>query len=164
MKYRDSLQGAAPGNQTWAKHILINMGLDSLVDDVAPSNRGYQLDGWSMDLRIARGEAPAHISAQDISKRVNSFIDKVKAKAKAAPAPALPPAPAAPEPPAPKWEGPKHASLEDALEAAQKCKKCLPTLRGTKGCSTCMGAFFEEIRQSRTSEKTFHKLFSKAKL
>ena len=171
MLYRDSLRGGSASNQIWAKQIVINVGLDSLVDDVTPSNRAFQPDGWScglwclkwieMDLRYDRGEAPSHISTQVIAKRVNHFIDKVKDKAKIAPAASLPPVPAALEPPAPKWEGPKHATLEDALDAAVKCKKCLPTKLGTKGCSSCMGEWFEEIRQSRTSEGYVKRLFSK---
>ena len=44
---------------------------------------------------------------------------------------------------------PVFASLEEALEAAQACKKCLPTKYGTKGCRACMGEFFEQIRQKR---------------
>ena len=42
----------------------------------------------------------------------------------------------------PKWD-----TLEQALAAAQDCKKCMPTLKGTKGCRACMGEFFEMIRQ-----------------
>ena len=42
---------------------------------------------------------------------------------------------------------PQFETLEEALEAAQKCTKCLPTRAATKGCRTCMGEWFEEIRQ-----------------
>ena len=42
---------------------------------------------------------------------------------------------------------PQFDTLDEALEAAQKCKKCLPTRAATKGCRTCMGEWFEEIRQ-----------------
>ena len=41
---------------------------------------------------------------------------------------------------------PVFETLEQALEAAKACKKCLPTKFGTKGCRTCMGEHFEEIR------------------
>ena len=41
---------------------------------------------------------------------------------------------------------PEFATLEEALEAGQKCTKCLPTRKGTKGCRGCMGKWFEEIR------------------
>ena len=41
---------------------------------------------------------------------------------------------------------PVFDTLEEALEAGQKCKKCLPTKKGTKGCRTCMGEWFEHIR------------------
>jgi hypothetical protein len=37
-----------------------------------------------------------------------------------------------------------HETLELALAAAHKCTKCEPTTRGTKGCSACMGDWFNE--------------------
>ena len=37
-----------------------------------------------------------------------------------------------------------HETLELALAAAHKCTKCEPTTRGAKGCSTCMGKWFDE--------------------
>ena len=45
---------------------------------------------------------------------------------------------------------PTFASLEEALEAGQECKKCLPTTKGTKGCRACMGEWFEMIRIRKT--------------
>ena len=53
----------------------------------------------------------------------------------------------------PKQIEPEFATLEEALEAAKLCKKCLPTKFGTKGCRACMGDFFEEIRQKGKPEK-----------
>ena len=41
---------------------------------------------------------------------------------------------------------PTWATLEEALEAGQACKKCLPTTKATKGCRACMGEWFEMIR------------------
>ena len=51
------------------------------------------------------------------------------------------------------YKEPEHATLEEALEAGQKCKKCLPTTKATKGCRACMGKWFEEIRL-RTRSKS----------
>ena len=42
---------------------------------------------------------------------------------------------------------PQRASLEEALEAANKCSKCRVTKALVKGCRSCMGEWFEEIRQ-----------------
>ena len=39
-----------------------------------------------------------------------------------------------------------HATLEDALEAAQACRKCRATKPGVKGCQECMGDWFDQIR------------------
>ena len=44
---------------------------------------------------------------------------------------------------------PVHASLEEAKFAAIACTKCVPTVKGTKGCRSCMGEFFEAIRQRK---------------
>ena len=37
-----------------------------------------------------------------------------------------------------------HETFQLALEAAHKCTKCEPTTRGSKGCSSCMGKWFDE--------------------
>ena len=99
-------------------------------------------------MRELRGEGrtpPA--SLKDMMARGNEFIQKVKAaapKAKAAPKPKPQPEPK----PRPQVE-PTFETLEQALEAAKECKKCLATRAGTKGCRACMGEWFEEIRQKR---------------
>ena len=46
-----------------------------------------------------------------------------------------------------KYREPVFDSLEEALAAGQRCNKCFPTRKGTKGCRVCMGEWFEEIRQ-----------------
>ena len=168
MIYKDSASGVAPGNQVWAKQILINIGLENLVDEVKPSNQVFQNDSWScglwvlkwieMDYRARRQEPPIPVTVQMIAKRVNSFIHKLKEKAVV-----VPKAPPAPVPPAvpdvlPDPVGDKFKNLEDALDAAMKCKKCLPTLRGTKGCSTCMGRWFEEIRLQKVPKASLKKI------
>jgi len=42
---------------------------------------------------------------------------------------------------------PTFGALDEALEAAWACTKCLPTKNMTNGCRACMGEWFEEIRQ-----------------
>ena len=87
------------------------------------------------------------------------IIAKIKEKAaKSVPkaAPALPPAPADP-----RIEL-YFDSLEDAMDAANKCSKCLPTKMGTKGCRTCMGKWFEEICQSGAKSGPFRRIFPKS--
>ena len=50
---------------------------------------------------------------------------------------------------------PVLATLEEALEVAKACVKCYATKVGTKGCRTCMGEWFEHIRQRRRSRSSF---------
>ena len=98
----------------------------------------------------------------DVIARTNEFIDKLKkastlereraaqAKAKAeARGTAKAKAKADAEARARVQIEPVFASLEEALEAAKACKKCLPTKFGTKGCRACMGEHFEQIRLKR---------------
>ena len=105
MIYKDSASGVAPGNQVWAKQILINIGLENLVEEVKPSNQVFQTDSWScglwvlkwieMDYRARRQEPPIPVTIQMIAKRDNTFIVKLKEKAVV-----VPKAPPAPVPPA----------------------------------------------------------------
>ena len=99
-----------------------------------------------------------------ISNRVNVFIRKVKeAAAKEDKAKSVPKAaPALPEAPPPPSIEPLFDTLEEALEAAHKCSKRLPTKMGTKGCRTCMGKWFEEIRQSGAKSGPFRRVYSKS--
>ena len=140
-------------------------------------NELTQRDGWSCGLWVIRwierslrerrgeGRLPPP-SIKTVVDRGNEWIDKIKsaglseetraeAKAKAkARASAKTEAKAEAKRQAqrratktPKQIEPVFASLEEALEAASKCKKCLPTKYGTKGCRACMGEWFESIRQ-----------------
>ena len=116
----------------------------------------------SKDLRAERREPPVPVRIEMIAKNVNIFIAKVKAKAavavKAPPPPAPPAAPAAPAPKEPviKW-----ATLEEAIEAGIKCAKCHPTKFGTKGCTSCMGHWFEEIRVQKLPKATLKTILKK---
>ena len=96
-------------------------------------------------LRKIRGEGASKPSSiPDTSRRANDFIEtpkgarpKPKAKAKAE-------AKAQVE----KLQiEPVFDDFDEALEAAWKCSKCIPTKSGSKGCRACMGEHFEAIRQ-----------------
>ena len=146
---------------------MVNLGLETLVDQVTPSNETHQQDGWScglwvlkwieVDLRRRRNELPMpKPTIQDITKRVNSFIAQILRKA--APQHAVGEAPEEPKTSKKKqWVPPVFDCLEDALAAAQKCTKCLPTKQALKGCSFCMGKWFEEIRQKQYKKATLKK-------
>ena len=167
----DSGFGEAPDNLVWAKQILINIGIENLVEYVKKSNKLGQNDAWSCgiwvlkwieaDLRARRDEVPMPLSIQMVTKRVNVFIEKLKQKAllPAAAKAAAPAPPAVPEV-LPDPVGDKFKTLEEALDAAASCKKCLPTQRGTKGCSQCMGNWFEQIRLQKLPKKAL-KLIAK---
>ncbi len=163
LEYRDSLPAHAPRNLEAAKRVATHLGHGHLCQDLAPCNKVFQRDGWSCGLwclqwteqsiRAERGE-PAFIyySLRDLIARTNEFISKCKPQApKATPKEDA----EATEPVAKKAKKiePEWPSLQEALEAAHKCTKCLPTKKGSKGCTTCMGKWFEEIRQKQTPNK-----------
>ena len=171
VELKDSLRGASPSAMQEVETILTRIGLVDPGWKCPPRvNRGYQQGGWECGLWASRyhekalrgarfeGTTPP-ASIKDHTARLNKFIDnlkgaraqrdekaakevrkaegkaKVKAKAKASAAEALA-----------KRVEPVHATLEQALLAGQKCPKCYHMLKGTKGCRTCMGEWFEEIR------------------
>ena len=169
VEYRDSLAFPAAGNLKCAKQILINLGFETLVGQVVPQNKAFQMDAWScglwslkfleQDLRAERREPPVPVRIEIIAKNINIFIQKLKAKAAVwvkAPPPAAPPAAPAPKEPVIKW-----ATLEEAIDAGQKCAKCHPTKYGTKGCTSCMGHFFEEIRVQKLPKATLKDILKK---
>ena len=167
VEYCDSLPSPSKNCEVWAKQLLVNLGLETLVDQATPSNEAHQQDCWScglwvlkwieVDLRRRRNELPMpKPTIQDITKRVNTFIAKVLQKA--TPQPAVGEAPEEPKTSKKKqWVPPVFDCLEDALAAAQKCTKCLPTKQALKGCSFCMGMWFEEIRQKQYKKATLKK-------
>ena len=170
--YKDSLRDPSPSAARQVEKILCNLGVASPSWKCPPrANRGYQVGGWECGLwatryleqalRAARNEGrtpPATVKEQ--AARLNKFIENLKAaraqeaekaasEVKKAEAKARAKAKAsarAAEALAKRVE-PTFATLEEALEAAQECKKCLPTKACTKGCRTCMGEWFEHIRQ-----------------
>ena len=171
VEYKDSLSHSVPSCEAWAKQILVNVGLEGFVDEVTASNKVFQRDNWScglwvlrwieQDLRARRGERPMPAPAVlGIRNRVNAFIAKIIEKA-ASPLDSEKPKPKEPEKPKSKKpekpEGPKFDTLDEALEAAHKCTKCLPTKMGTKGCAVCMGEWFEKVRMKGFPKKMLKK-------
>lgn len=161
-RYCDSLHFPAAANLQIARNILINLGFTTAAENLESTNKIFQAGGWECGLfaikfmeaalRAKRGEPKQRfISDKDLTTRTNEFIKKVKASAKAAP---VPKAKVKAQPkPAQKKPEPKHKNLEDALTAAQSCSKCVATKKGTKGCRTCMGEFFEQIRLQQVRRK-----------
>ena len=147
------------------------------------SNQAFQAEGWECGLWAARWveqalrklrqeghQAPPSIP--ETQKRVNTFIEKLtlaraekddkdaRDKAKAA---------AAKEhedrsifETLAKNPEPVHATFEDAQAAAENCKKCFRTKRGTKGCRACMGEHFERIRWRANSSFWHMKRFAES--
>ena len=159
--YKDSLKNPSTSRIETASRILTDLGLKELVGQVCPVNKAFQEDAWSCGLwsltwveaamRKFRGE-PVIPSAglRDTKAFLNKFIAMVKKTL-------IPKAVAAPKA---KAKGkthlnidPEHATLEDALAVAQKCSKCEPTKLGIKGCTTCMGKWFDMIRVKRAPAK-----------
>ena len=176
VEFKDSLKVPAASAPRVVEQILKNLGLVDR-DWTCPRacNLGFQRGSWECGLwaarwvertlREQRGEGripPASIKFQ--TDRVNNFIQKIKdarttrdekAASEAKKAEGKAKAKARLRTSATKLLAeivePVFETLEEALEAAQKCKKCLPTKKGTKGCRTCMGEWFEEIRLRKTS-------------
>ena len=54
---------------------------------------------------------------------------------------------------------PTFETFEEALAAGARCKKCQPRIKGYKGCRSCMGEWFEEIRLKNNSSSWHMKRF-----
>ena len=158
IQYYDPLPIVSQSNYLAAQRVARRIGV--LPEDSplpAPSNNRFQKDGWSCGLWCIRfweeairqrlGEPRTPVMPLSLLwTRGNAFIDKIK---KARADPPKPKAPAAPAAPKPKEPPVQHPSLQAALHAAHQCTKCRPTMAGTKGCSVCMGQWFDHIRQKR---------------
>ena len=152
ISYQDSLPQEHQGCRDAAEALLRNLALIAPGDSLPHSQAGAQSDGWSCGLwalknleeflRTRRKEiVQADITLAFLRSRLNFHITKLR--------PGVPaPAPKALAPSKAK-AAKVHATLEDALDAAQQCSKCRPTKLGTKGCQECMGAWFSELRQKR---------------
>ena len=166
IEYRDSLKIPSENAKEAATKILRKLGaIDSTEECPPPSNKMFQVDGWSCGLWVTRwveralrelsGEGRSRpLSITDACARGNDWIVKIKnasilVQHKDAPEPntktkSLKDAPE-----------PKHKSLKDAQKAAKQCKKCVTTSNGSKGCRACMGEFFEQIRQKGFMARAF---------
>ena len=144
-QYWDSLPSESASAHMAASRLAANLGLLHPGQLVPHSHPGIQSDAWSCGLwslanlefsmRSMRGEATGpFVGIRMALVRLNEYISKLK--------------PGAPAPPV----GPRHArlpppaSLDEALVRAQDCSKCHATRVGTKGCRSCMGKFFDEIK------------------
>ena len=159
IEFRDALQNASQSARDAATRILHRLEVIGKEDECPPRcNQAFQQDGWSCGLWVARwferslrelaGQARiVPFSLKDLTVRGNEFIKKIKDVG-------IEPKPKAKPEPKPdklyKSVEPVFATFEEALEAAKKCTKCLPTKFGTKGCRACMGEHFEQIRIKRT--------------
>ena len=171
IEFRDSLRDPPRTAANKVERVLHKAGLVAEGWRCpARCNKTFQAQAWECglwatryierSLRERRGEGrlpPASIA--DMITRTNAWIDLLKkaaaaglereAKAKAkAEAKASAKAKAEAKAKARQREQiePVFASLEEALEAAKHCTKCLATKFGTKGCRACMGEHFEQIR------------------
>ena len=154
IEFRDSLRVSPETGRSAAKAILDRF-LGPGYELPQASNKRNQAGGWecgifasnwverSLRELLGEGRLPP-ISEKDQVDRANKLIQKLKeaidvvlkekVKVKAAPKLRMNPEPVWP-------------TLEDALEAAQKCSKCIETKAGTKGCRVCMGEWLEHIHQ-----------------
>ena len=158
IEYRDSLKIPSENAKEAATKILRKLGaIDSTEECPPPSNKMFQVDGWSCGLWVARwveralrelsGEGRASpLPIHEACARGNEWIQKIKDadildKAKGAPEPNNKTQSLKDQP------EPQHQSLKDAKKAAKRCTKCVATSNGSKGCRACMGEHFEPQRQ-----------------
>ena len=161
ISYKDSLKTASESALATAARIMNNIGLKQDAP-LKPSNVFYQEDGWSCGLwalKFVEAAVRKHLgepripdaSIADATVFINKFINFIKNDTGKAKAKAKPKATGKLQP----YTEVTHKTFEDALAAALLCTKCEPTKLGTKGCSQCMGKWFEEIRVKRAPAK-FH--------
>ena len=149
--YQDSLASESTSCYTSAIHVARALGILGPSRLLPHSSSGIQNDAWTcglwvlqmMETRIRqwRGEVLSRPpTTNQIMTRLNEFIHKLR--------------PADPQPVG-KGNGRarakakplvQHESLQAALEAALACSKCKQTSLGQKGCSQCMGKWFDQIR------------------
>ena len=169
--FKDSLRVPPATAARQVEKLMKSLGfVDASWQCPARSNTSYQTEGWECGLWATRwleqalraerfeGKIPP-LTIAEATTRTNQFIDKLldarkgkpeveaRAKAKAEAIAARKAETKASAARAAKaYKEPEFATLEEALEAGLKCKKCLATTRGTKGCRQCMGKWFEHIR------------------
>jgi hypothetical protein len=141
-----------------ATKLLRNLELIGIEEQApAPSNTLRQTDCWSCGLWASRwverqirdnsGESRLPpLSIGEMTSRANEFISKIKQAS----------GPEAGEKKRGKGKleiekarsthEPDFKTFEEAEAGAFLCSKCLPTRNGTKGCRSCMGEWFEQVR------------------
>ena len=131
-----------------------NLTLLSPLDTLPHSNPGQQADGWSCGLwalkhleeflrRRRREIAQAEFSLEMVRTRVNLHISKLR--------PGVPVPKSTAQPKKDQANQRKeYDTFDEALLAAQECTKCRATRHGYKGCTWCMGKWFEHLRTRRT--------------
>jgi hypothetical protein len=154
-QYYDSLPVQHQGCKEAASRVAQRLGLfgpecSSLPD----SEPGIQSDGWSCGIHVLQWlESKARsflgepvmplITIQACIHRGNEFIQKVSPTAMAASRSAEA-----------KKETKAPETMVEAVEAAQACTKCRVTRAGFKGCTKCMGSFFQVYKgQAKTKAK-----------
>ena len=148
--YQDSLPEEHQACRDATEALLRNLVMLTPVENLPHSQVGPQRDAWSCGLwalknledflRARRKEiVQADMTIHLVLTRLNNHITKLR--------PGV--APPKPSAPARGKTTRVHATLEEALEAAQACRKCRPTKMAIKGCQECMGDWFQEIRQRK---------------
>ena len=156
-QFWDPYSQELPRSREAAENLLMNLGLLPATSKLPLPAPGPQLDGWSCGLQVLakmeawmrewRGEQPGpDVDIAEVQLRLNEFLWVLKGPAPGGPHPAAGisgPAAEATD------QAAKHATLEEALTAAHDCKKCRVNKSIlSKGCSECMGTWFNEIRLS----------------
>ena len=150
LEYEDSLPAQTDVGYQAATRIARRLFLLPEGQQLPKSLPGDQKDGWScglivlqkaeMHIRRFRGELPSvPPSIPQIRQRVNVWIQKLHEAVQ----PKFPQ-----KGQAHAKRRPPPATFEEALIRGKECTKCRPSkLQPVKGCSFCMGRWFEEIRQ-----------------
>ena len=150
LQYEDSLPAQTDVGYQAATRVARRLCLLPEGQDLPKSLPGDQKDGWScglfvlqkseIQIRRFRGELPSvPPSIPQIRQRVNVWIQKLHEAVQ----PKFPP-----KAPANARKRPPPATFDEALARGIECTKCRPSkLQPVKGCSACMGDWFEEIRQ-----------------
>ena len=148
--YYDPLPEQLPDCWAAAQNVAWYLGLLPEENELPDSPGGQQQDGWSCGLWVLQEQehqlrqlwrnepTSSKVPIYQILHRLNDFIGRVSPAAKAALS-AVP-------------GGTKvvPTTLQEALQAAVLCSKCHVTKTfGTKGCSQCMGPFFQSAKERR---------------
>ena len=152
--YYDALPTQLPGCRAASEKLARMLGLLASDGVLPESEPGCQRDGWSCGLwclqeqehqirKVWRNEPiSSKVPIAKVLHRLNEWIEKVSPAAKAL---------LQAKPKASKQASP--LTYEDAVQAALTCSKCnVNKTLGTKGCSLCMGMFFQPMRQRKGTD------------